>query len=307
MKARQSYLRSMTDTLTGSTQPVLRAPSVPVWPARPLGAEFFNEAIPRAELLPQRTRVSDTLESQTTLRNPVEPRASAMVESRPLRQAASAASGKTTSTLKAARMHREGQEQLLPLSTIPSQIDFARLEDRTQQNTQKPGRSKIQASARRELEHTVSTAQPEMPDSAATSSVNLDASDTEGTPEFAHPQPRYKSASVFLSSPENSDRSNREEPVRTDAATDLYSQIEPAPAADGPSARQVPKTLAQSSGFSEQREAEKPNSVHIGKIDIHIAPPPEPTAPRRAMRSTPANSSAALARGFLSSFGLRQG
>lgn len=48
------------------------------------------------------------------------------------------------------------------------------------------------------------------------------------------------------------------------------------------------------------------NTVHIGTIDIHIAPPPAPPIQSRVTGPKPA-APASLARGFTSSFGLRQG
>jgi hypothetical protein len=48
------------------------------------------------------------------------------------------------------------------------------------------------------------------------------------------------------------------------------------------------------------------NTVHIGTIDIHIAPPPAPPLQSRAAGAKPA-ALAPLSRGFASPFGLRQG
>jgi hypothetical protein len=48
------------------------------------------------------------------------------------------------------------------------------------------------------------------------------------------------------------------------------------------------------------------NSVHIGTIDIHITPPPTPAIQPVATAPKPVALSP-LARGFTSSFGLRQG
>ena len=54
--------------------------------------------------------------------------------------------------------------------------------------------------------------------------------------------------------------------------------------------------------------AESPagNRIHIGAIDVHISPPPQKRVPKPASPLTPPPAPA-LARGFFSPFGLRQG
>ncbi|MFZ0304749.1 MAG: hypothetical protein WAL75_18800 [Terracidiphilus sp.] len=294
MKAGQSYLRSMTRNIAGSPLPPLRASSVPVWPVRPLGAEFLKETVPYADTLPPRTRDSDTLESQTTFQNPVESGLTARVESRPITRPDSATTEKTASAKRAARMNREGQEQLQPLSSVRSQMDSPLQERLTPENELKSRRSETQASAKRRMSETISQARPEMPDSAAAASLSSYVSGAVGVSESDNSQTRHKPASDPSSRLENSgERYFREDPLQPNTSKRSYSQLEPAPVA-----------AAQFAGPREQGEAEGQNSVHIGKIDIHIAPPPAPAAPRQTI---PTNSRAALARGFLSSFGLRQG
>jgi hypothetical protein len=300
MNARGSYLRSMTDNGGGPTLPVLRAAPVPVWPVRPLGAEFLKETVSLANSFPQTTRMSDTFESKTTLQNPTESTTKTAVDSLSISPPASATCETTTSTPIATRVRREAMEQLQPVSTVLSQIDTPQQEWLTQEKAIKPSRS--------ETMHSVAVAQPVMPTSAAPASVSSNSSATKAMPESRQPSPEPGRTSYSSSSPETSgERSYRERPPRLDAATRFQFQLEPAPVAERASASPAAKTTAQFADSREKGAAQSRNSVHIGKIDIHIAPPPAHTAPRQIMRSVPANSSAALARGFFSSFGLRQG
>lgn len=303
MKAGCSYLRSMTESAGGFTLPVLRAAPVPVWPVPRLGAEFFKESVLPTDGSPHRTRVSDTLEIQTALQNRVDPMPNPVVESLSLSPPASTATERTALTPSAARMHREGQEELPSMPTVPSQIGRPQ-----QEMVHEPSRIEPQASANRKSIPSVSVAHPVMPSSAATASVSLNVSASVATPQDDKTSLGQKRASYFSSSPENGgERSFRERPLRSDAATRSQFQLEPAPVAERASARPAAKTTAQFADSRGDGAAQSRNSVHIGKIDINIAPPLAPAAPRQTMRSVPANSSAALARGFLSSFGLRQG
>ncbi len=307
MKARDSYLRSMTESVAGSTRPVLRTAPMPVWPVRPSGAELFRETVPPTDGSPNRTRMSDTLEPKTSLENPVEPRTTADVESLSIRQPDSATTDRAELTPSAARTHLEGEEQLRPVSTIPAQADTPKRERLAQDMAIKPSRSQTRASANDKAQ-AVSIAQPAMRTSATTASLSSNVSATRVTPESGKSQLEQGRASHFSRSVDNSsERSYRERSPRPDVAKRSQFQLEPAPVAERPDARTSARTTAQFADSRDQGEPGSRNSVHIGKIHIHIAPPPAPAAQRQIVRSIPANSRAALARGFFSSFGLRQG
>ncbi len=66
-------------------------------------------------------------------------------------------------------------------------------------------------------------------------------------------------------------------------------------------------TYAHTTPRSNGRQGGPPNTVHIGTIEIRIAPPPPMPATRPVFRQAPASPSEMLARGFTSEFGLRQG
>lgn len=76
-----------------------------------------------------------------------------------------------------------------------------------------------------------------------------------------------------------------------------------------PQGRSVANTkLAYPPALHKENEKGGPrNTVHIGTIDIHIAPAPPPPAPRPSIRQSPASPVSALARGFTPDFGFRQG
>ena len=276
MTASRSYLNSMAGGARGSTQPVLRAPSVPVWPVRALGADAFTDTFPLAVAPPPRTREGEMAEPQAILQNPAQPMADAFSESISVDPPASAGIERSTSTRReqrvepstnTARMSQENQEQLEPVPMAPLQTGAFHRKD-----------------------------------SAATVKSSSQASATDLMPGSGKTQTKQRRPSHSSGGPENgTDRPDQITPPQS-AATHLQSQMEPPRIAEREKAGPLTASTAR---FAYSRE--QANSIHIGKIDIHIAPPPAHVAQRRITRQMPANSGAALARGFLSSFGLRQG
>ena len=123
--------------------------------------------------------------------------------------------------------------------------------------------------------------------------VSKEASAEIASPEVSEPVIIYpkvsKEASTEIASPEVSESLVILQAPQNDSASNI-----------SPSERQKFDRLPQSATTAQS------NTVHIGTIDIHIAPPPTPpiqpvsTAPKPVALSP-------LARGFTSSFGLRQG
>ncbi len=304
MKARHSYLRSMTDGATGSTLPVLRPPAAPLWPVRSVGMESFAESVAPATVSPQRTRMSD----------PVEPITNAVAEPFSLSPPAHAATGRTASTrsvrraepaLNPAQMGGENREQLQPVPMALSEIGTPHQELLAQETPHAPHRSGPQADVNRAAMRSGSMTQPGIPHSAAPLRGNPSLGDAVVPSEKSPVHRAYRASRPTSVTSDISERPERNTPPRPASATRI--QLEPPPIADRIIAEPAATGAAQFAYSREQGGAQPQNTVHIGKIDIHITPPPAPVVPRRTMRQMPANSGAALARGFLSSFGLRQG
>ena len=123
--------------------------------------------------------------------------------------------------------------------------------------------------------------------------VSKEASAEIASPEVSEPVIIYpkvsKVASTEIASPEESESFVILQAPQNDSASNI-----------SPSERQKFDRSPQSAATAQG------NTVHIGTIDIHIAPPPTPPIQPVATAPKPVALSP-LARGFTSSFGLRQG
>lgn len=94
-------------------------------------------------------------------------------------------------------------------------------------------------------------------------------------------------------------------PPPQSATYSLQTTLQPPPAGQSSQSTNrlaLPHRWVESGNGSSKRQE---NTVHIGSIDVHIMPPPLPPAhpTKPALKSPPSQ----LSRGFISSFGLRQG
>jgi hypothetical protein len=95
----------------------------------------------------------------------------------------------------------------------------------------------------------------------------------------------------------------------------LQTADQPAPVSRTPVQKLTPeqhsfenRTVGYSPSYKQADEAKASRkAVHIGTIDIHVAPAPAAPEVRRVIRQAPGFSAPMLARGYTSQFGLRQG
>ena len=308
MKARGSYLRSMTRNAGGTALPMLHAVPVPVWPAWHSDAENFRDDGFSADSSALTTRVGDKLDIQPRPQNRVESTTAALVESLSPVPPYTAKDEISASTQIAARLRKESAEEPEPLSTTPSHNDTPPHGRLMHEKELKPSRGEARVSANRRTTHPVPIAQPAMAASKATASTRSNSDDAAEVQVSGKTSSRPGRRDHLSIASGNDDRHSDQEGLRQlDNSTRVPVSLAPAAFAERANAGPAAKTAAQSADSRAEVVTASRNAVHIGKIDIHIAPPPAPAAPRRTIRSVSPNSSAALARGFLSSFGLRQG
>jgi len=304
MKARGSYLRSMTDGANSPAFPALRPPAVPLWPVRGLEAEsYVNSVAP--EITPrEKTRAYDTLPHAESLN------LAAPITAKPIANRNQDAGFDNPTRTVSEKVEPAPKQDAQPLHSAhwAVRVPESKHPEREPQGVSSQAqKGEVQASAPRADTSSDSAAKLETPRFQTAprndpirrrETVVMPSRDSliEPVQELAN-----RTGSVIN---EIAERGERNIPPRPASATQI--QLESPSIAE----RAIPKPAATSSArFTNSREQEKAqrNSVHIGKIDIHIAPPPAPAVSRRSMRQMPGNSGAALARGFLSSFGLRQG
>jgi len=306
MRARPSYLRSFSDPGGTVRLPLLHAPAAPLWPLRSAAADPFPESVapqttpPRPALpilhldstgQPKDTApvLSETI-TPTRTSDPIQPPPSAA----PAWQQ------------KPEPLHR--LEPLHPAVVPPSSTETPHRPRETHTIATPPEPGAKQPVAERAESPADSAPRRETPKPATTPSVQPSPYSAI-TPQSSNPSSNASSNAKPAPAPPSPSApftANSAEPRDRNGPTSSASrtELEPLLLLERASLRSA---AAPAAPPRDAEKAESRSTVHIGKIDIHIAPPPAPAVPRRVMRQMPANPGAALASGFLSSFGLRQG
>jgi hypothetical protein len=271
MKARPSYLRSFSDRGGTAPLPLLHAPAAPVWPLRNAAADAFAEGVAPQSTTPRPALPVVPLDSM------VQPKETTPMVSETIAPARTSDPTQPPSSTETPHRPRETHAIATPPTPSPRQPVAERTESRTD------------SAPRRETTNPVTT--PSVDPSPHTA-ITPQSSVTKSAP----PPPSPSTPST-VNSVETRDR-NDPTPSASKRGLDPLLILERA---------SLRSLGGQPAPPRDSEKAESRNTVHIGKIDIHIAPPPAPAVPRRVMRQMPANPGAALASGFLSSFGLRQG
>lgn len=280
MNARPSYLRSFSDRRAGVTLPVLRVPAAPLWPLRSAAVDPF----------PGRSKPQTAVPSD---------RAGKLHEITPVHSEEMAHSSDRTRL--ASRASEQNLETLRPAEIPPSRTETPRGPRETHApdagptpGVTQPGTETRSGSAPAGATPNPSTTQgvAPLPGNAITPASSNPGRNTQ-------PAPARASSTHFAANPGEDRASGNPGPASIPG-----TELEPLLLLERASLR---ASAPQPGTPGETKPADPHNSVHIGKIDIHIAPPPAAPVPRRPMRQMPVNPGAALASGFLSSFGLRQG
>lgn len=325
MRARRSYLRSLTNGAASAALPLLRPPAVPLWPVRPLGTEFLAPADPPTEASFPLTReadrgfeasgrryeVGDDAVTNAAWLNPVDRTVKVVMDGFAAEERSPVPEAKNASSKAVERVHAPpgtapnhpalpaALQPAQPASSAPTRTGKERMPDGIAHPTSRGEMHAAAAATPLESMHLAQPRQlPPEPVLASIESATL-------PPDAPAAEPRHRKVFRGANVAENS-----EQPVvhsgQPRSRSAPQAELHPLP---------VPERIAiwpatPSAQFHDPREhqeASSANTVHIGNIDIHIAPPPPAAVPRRATRTAPASSTAGLARGFISPFGLRQG